>query len=161
MARLWFPTHPVDEHFFDAAPFRLAETFDIPRSAERVWAELTGENPLSWCRLLSKVTWTSPRPFGVGTTRTVQTVANAGVLEEYFFRWEEGRRKSFYVLEATVPLFRRFAEDYLVEPSGEDSCRFTWTIAVQPRAGTRPTNPVNRLVLSTLFSDTRRHYATG
>jgi hypothetical protein len=88
-------------------------------------------------------------------------VANAVVLHERFFRWEEGSRKSFYLLESSVPLFRRFAEDYLVEPSGENSCRFTWKIAIEPRAAVRPADPVNRMLLSTLFSDTRRHYARG
>jgi hypothetical protein len=158
LRRPWFATHPVDEEFFETAPFLLADTFEIPRSAAQVWAELTGENPLSWCRLLRQVTWTSPRPFGVGATRTVRTVGDASVLHERFFRWEEGHRKSFYVLESSLPLFRRFAEDYLVEPAGEGACRFTWTIAVEPRPAARPANPVNRVVLSTLFSDTRRHF---
>jgi hypothetical protein len=109
--------------------------------------------------VLSSVVWTSPRPFGVGTTRTTRTVGGASVLKEYYFRWEEGRRKSFYVTESNLPLFPRFAEDYLVEPSGETSCRFTWTVAIEPRAFLRPAGPVNRLLLGTLFRDTRRHYS--
>jgi hypothetical protein len=156
-----FSTQPVEESFFDAAPFRLAESFDIPRAAAQVWEELTGENPLSWCRLLRDITWTSPRPFGVGTTRTARMIGNASVLHERFFRWEEGHRQSFYVLEANLPAFRRFAEDYLVEPLSEAACRFTWTIAIEPRPATRPANPVNRLLLSTLFRDTRKHYGLG
>jgi hypothetical protein len=158
LKRPWFPTEPVDEEFFQTAPFLIADTFEIPRSAAQVWAELTGEHPLSWCRLLRDVSWTSPRPFGAGTTRTVRTVDGAGALRERFFRWEEGRRKSFYVLESSLPLFRRFAEDYLVEPSSETACSFTWTIAVEPRPFVRPADPVNRALLSTLFSDTRRHF---
>lgn len=153
-----FPTQPVQETFFDIAPLRLSETFEIPRTAARVWADLTAENPLSWCKLLKDITWTSPRPFDVGTTRTARTIGNASVLNERFFRWEEGRRQSFYVLESNVPFFRRFAEDYLVEPTSETACRFTWTIAIEPHPAARPTNPVNRLLLSTLFRDTRRHY---
>lgn len=47
------------------------------------------------------------------------------MLSERFFRWEEGRRQSFYVLKASSPLYRCFAEDYLVEPTSETSCRFT------------------------------------
>jgi hypothetical protein len=154
----WFPTQPVQETFFDTAPLRVAEAFDVPRPAAQVWEELTVDNPLSWCRLLRDITWTSPRPFGVGTTRTARTIGNANVLHERFFRWEEGRRQSFYVLEANVPFFRRFAEDYLIEPRSETSCRFTWTIAIEPHPAFRPANPVNRLLLSTLFRDTRRHY---
>jgi Polyketide cyclase / dehydrase and lipid transport len=158
MALRWFPTQPVEGTFFDTAPFRLAETFEVPRAAAQVWEELTGDNPLSWCRLLKNIAWTSPRPFGVGTTRTARTIGNASVLNERFFRWEEGRRQSFYVLESNLPVFRRFAEDYLVESTSEATCRFTWTIAIEPHPATRLANPVNRLLLSTLFRDTRRHY---
>ena len=55
-------------------------------------------------------------------------------------------------------MFRRFAEDYLVEPTGETSCRFTWVIAIEPRGAFRIANPVNGALLETLFADTRRHY---
>jgi hypothetical protein len=155
---LRFSCAPVDGSFFEVAPVRLADTFEVPRSASDVWGELTGERPLSWCRALRSVAWTSPRPFGVGTTRTVRTIANASVLNELFFRWEDGRRKSFYALASNVPAFRRLAEDYLVEPAGTDSCRFTWTIAFEPHPLARVANPLNRLMLSTLFRDTRMHY---
>ena len=158
MKHKWFPAQPVEETFFDTAPLRLAETFEVARPAARVWQDLTEDNPLSWCRILRDITWTSPRPFGVGATRTARTLGNATVLHEHYFRWEEGRRQSFYVLEANVPFFRRLAEDYLVEPVSETACRFTWTIAVDPHPAARLANPVNRVLLSTLFRDTRRHY---
>lgn len=161
MRRRWFPAKPVDESFFETAPFRLAEVFDIPRAAEQVWEDLTAEHPLSWCKVLRSIAWTSPRPFGVGTTRRAQTIGNAAVLDERYFRWEEGRRHSFYVLESSLPLFRRLAEDYLVEPTSDTSCRFTWTIAIEPYPLMRPADPVNRALLSTLFRDTRRHYGLG
>ncbi|MEA2425051.1 MAG: hypothetical protein QOH13_1461 [Thermoleophilaceae bacterium] len=156
MQRPWFSAQPVDESFFDNAPVRLSDTFDVPRPAAEVWSELTADNPLAWCRILRGITWTSPRPFGVGTTRTARSVG--GVIKERYFLWEEGRRKSFFVVEASAPLFRRFAEDYLVEPASESSCRFTWTIAFEPKPAARIANPANRLLLGTLLSDTRKHY---
>jgi hypothetical protein len=140
-----FPTQPVDEAFFETAPFRLTDAFDIPRPAAEVWEDLTVDNP---------------RPFGLGTTRTARTIGNASVINERFFRWEDGRRQSFYALDANLPVFRRFAEDYLVEPTSEAACRFTWTIAIEPRPAARLANPVNRLMLSTLFRDTHRHYGS-
>jgi hypothetical protein len=48
--------------------------------------------------------------------------------------------------------------DYLVEPTAASSCRFSWTIAIEPYALTRVADPANRLLLSTLLSDTHRHY---
>ena len=113
---------------------------------------------MSWCRALAGVTWTSPRPFGEGTTRTVRAPGGLLELREIYFRWEEGRRKSFYVSEVTLPLFRRFAEDYQVEQISPSSCRFTWTVASEAPPAARPANPVNALITKSLFRDTRRHF---
>lgn len=158
MRRPWFRCLPADEAFLDRAPLRLEERFEIARPAERVWADLTGEAPLSWCRILQSVEWTSPRPFDVGTTRTVRALWGANVLQEEYFRWEDGRRHSFFVVETTAPLFRRLAEDYLVEPTSESSCAFTWTIAVEQTPLGRLATPVNKRILESLFRDTRLHY---
>lgn len=158
MRRPWFKAEPVEEAFFETAPLRVAEAFEIPRPVADVWAELTADNPLAWCRILNRIEWTSPRPFGVGTTRTATSLGGTNVIREVFFRWEEGRRMSFYVTEASTPLFRRFGEDYLVEPTSDASCRFTWIIAAEPRPAARIASPVNRRLLGTLFRDTRRHY---
>jgi hypothetical protein len=160
MGRPWFDCRPVDEAVFDDAPLLMRGRFEVAKSGEEVWAELTAEEPLAWCRILQEVSWTSPRPFGVGTTRTVSALAGTNVLKERYFRWEEGRRHSFYVVEASAPLFSWLAEDYLVEPTAERSCVFTWTIAAQPRGRIgRLTAPVNRRLLASLFRDTRKHYA--
>lgn len=148
----------MDAAFFEDAPFLLRDAMVVPSSAERVWAELTADDPLSWCRILQRVTWTSPRPFGVGTTREVRALWGLNVFHERYFRWEEGRRHSFYVERASGPLFRRFAEDYLVEPLTDDTCRFTWTIAAQPRGIARFADRLNSMMLKTLFIDTRRHF---
>jgi Polyketide cyclase / dehydrase and lipid transport len=156
--RPWFKARPVEEDFFDSAPLLLREEFDIPHPAERVWGELTNDEPLAWCRILQAIDWTSRRPFGVGTTRTVHALGGLAVLRERYFRWEEGRRHSFTLEEATAPLFRGLAEDYLVEPTSDTSCRFTWTIAIEPHPIARIGNPMNKALLGTLFADTRKHY---
>src|SRR4051812_49234808 len=158
MERPWFACQPVDESFFASAPVRMSARFDVALPAAEVWDELTGERPLYWCRILQEVKWTSPRPFAVGTTREVKALWGANVLREHYFRWEEGRQHSFYVVEATAPLASRFAEDYLVEPTGEGSCRFTWTIAFAPKALALPGLPVTKALLRTLYTDTRDHF---
>jgi hypothetical protein len=158
LRRPWFKNDPVDDTFFGSAPVRLSDTFAIARPAAEVWDELTADRTLWWCRILDDVTWTSARPFGVGTTRTVRSLRGANTIKEHYFRWEEGRRKSFYVVEASAPLFKRFAEDYLVEPTAGDSCRFTWTIAYESRPSMRLGRPLNDRILGTLFTDTRKHY---
>jgi hypothetical protein len=158
LRRPWFKNEPVDETFFDTAPVRLTDTFEVARPAADVWGDLTADGTLWWCRITDEVRWTSPRPFGVGTTRTVKSLRGANVINEYYFRWEEGRRKSFYVVDASAPLFKRFAEDYLVEPVTDSSCRFTWAIAYESRPSMRLGRPLNDRILGTLLTDTRKHY---
>ena len=140
---------------------RLRAGFEIAMPAAKVWDELCADDALHWCRILDDVSWTSPRPFGVGTTREVKALAGTDKLREHYFLWEEGRRHCFYVVETTAPIVKSLAEDYLVEPRGEDSCRFTWTIAARPSPLGRPGGPVNRAILKTLFTDTARHYGLG
>jgi hypothetical protein len=155
-----FKLRPGDDEFLQSAPQRQVGVFEIPMPASRVWADLTSDYTLGWCRALRSVTWTSERPFGVGTTRTVKP-GPGFALGEVYFHWEEGRQKSFYIAEATLPLFRCFAEDYLVEELSPSSCRFTWTIASESQPAARPGNPINALITKSLFSDTRRHFAAS
>lgn len=158
MARRFFALQPTHAQFLDTAPKRYSDTMEVPHPAEKVWADLTSDNPLSWCKAIAGVTWTSPRPFGVGTTRDVKVLGGALVVREHFFRWEEGTRKSFSVTEASLPVFKRIAEDYIVEPLGPDRSRFTWVIAAEPSAAGRPGGPANALLFRKLFSDTRKHF---
>lgn len=89
-----FALSPFDDSFFESAPAVFREVFEIPLPAAEVWSELTGDNPFGWCTLVKRVAWTSPRPSGPGTTRTAWTLGGAFVIEERFFRWDEGRRSS-------------------------------------------------------------------
>lgn len=153
-----FTLDPADEHFLTSAPKRFVGTFDVPRPAADIWLDLVRDKSLDWCRVLSGARWTSPRPFGVGSTRDMPVGLGALVVHEKYFLWEEGRRKAFFVEAASLPLFKRFAEDYVVEETGAASCRFTWTIAAEPLPHTRPGAPVNALLAKSMFADTRRHF---
>lgn len=150
-------TQPADEAFLTSAPAIYRETFAIARPAAEVWAELVADDALHWCRLVS-TRWTSERPFGVGTTRRASVLGLLTVREHYFL-WEDGHRHAFYATGANLPLFRRLAEDYVVEPDGDDACRFTWTIAVEPSLAGRAGTPLNGLIFRSLFADTRKHFS--
>ena len=152
-----FACKPTDESFLATAPKRFEDSWEIPLPAAAVWADLTSDTPLHWCRALTKITWTSARPFGVGTTRTAK-VLGLIALQEEFIVWEEGRRKAFVGVQANLPLMTRIAEDYVVEPTGDGSCRLTWTIAVEPSAAGKPGSPLNAAIFKSLFKDTAKHY---
>lgn len=131
MAR-WYPLEPADDDFIASAPhvFRYQKRFAAPPA--KVWESLTSDESLTaWSSMIKELTWTSPRPFGVGTTREVLPPGGPRVRERYF-RWNEGHSHAFYVYESSLPLLRRFAEDYLVEPDG-DGTLFTWVVAMEPK----------------------------
>jgi polyketide cyclase/dehydrase/lipid transport protein len=128
----WYPLEPADDDFFTSAPHVFRYTKRFAATPKQVWEQLTSDVSLAaWGPAIKKVTWTSPRPYGVGTTRDV--VAPGGsTLRERYFRWDEGKSHAFYVYECSLPLFRRFAEDYIVEPDG-DQTSFTWTVAIEAK----------------------------
>jgi len=146
---------PVDESYFDLAPQRFSHSWSIAMPADAVWAELVSERPLHWIRGL-RIRWTSPRPFGVGTTRRAKTLGGLAVGDAYFFVWEEGGRQAFYFTRYNLPVFTSFAEDYVVEPVGTDGCRFTWRIALTPTPFGR--GPLNKLSFAYAFRATGRYF---
>jgi hypothetical protein len=146
----------VDETFLASAPSRFVETIEVALPADTVWAELTRDGTLDWCRGLN-ITWLSPRPFGVGTKRQAKLLGVLRVQEEYFV-WEEGRRMAFYVTSVRPPAYRRSAEDYLVETLGADRCRFTWTLAFDLTLLGKLNSPLSAPIIRRMFADTRRHF---
>ena len=130
----WHRLEPADASLFTPAPqlHRYSRRPDVP--PERVWESLASDESIAaWPMgpgLRIKLRWTSPRPFGIGTTREVG-LPSAMTVRERFFRWDEGKGYSFYVESANRPGIRRFAEDYAIEPATAGS-RFTWTIAIEP-----------------------------
>jgi len=150
-------TEPIDLSFFDSAPNVYEDQWDINVPADQFWPDLV-DNPLHWCRGL-KIRWTSPPPFGVGTTRHV-SVLGAIQADEHFFLWEEGVRFAFHFTRANVPLFKRFGEYYEVQPTGPNSCRFIWKMAGEPTLVGKAGGPINSLIFRSLFSDTARYVKT-
>lgn len=158
-----FALESADAGFLDTAPhvFRYEKHYDA--TPERVWESLQSDESLAaWGNTVGSVTWTSPRPFGVGTTREVGTGPTR--MHERFFRWDEGTGYSFYVYESNVPLFRRFAEDYRVEPDGTGT-RFTWVVAIEPvgplRLPLKALAPVLKAGFGRAASDGQKYFAAG
>jgi hypothetical protein len=146
----------VDEKFLASAPSRFVETIEIALPAETVWSELTRDGTLDWCRGLS-ITWSSPRPFGIGTERQAKLLGVLRVQEQYFI-WEEGRRMAFFVTAVRPAAYRRSAEDYLVEALAPDRCRFTWTLAFELTLLGKLNSPLSAPITNRMFADTRRHF---
>ncbi len=125
-------------------------TVELGWSPERVFAVFEdGESWPRWFRGIQRVEWTSPKPWGVGTTRTV-TLETLTAYER-FFCWEPGRRFSFHFAAASLPLFRSMAEDYLLEPLPGGRTRFQYTVAVDPGAALKLGAPLARKTFESMF----------
>jgi len=150
MSMWWYRLLESGDDFLAAAAFRYVNTIDIPTTPDEIWSALTADDTLvPWSPLVTDLRWTTPRPFGVGTTREV-TILKLVVARERYYRWEPGRRQTFSAVQATVPALRRLAEDYVLErtPSGS---RLVWTVALEPHPALRfilrLTNPVTARIL--------------
>lgn len=89
-----------------------------------------------WAMPIQKVEWTSPRPFGVGTTRTVSMMGGMEGYEE-FIAWEPGKRMAFTFVGSNKPATEKFLEDYRVEDLGDGSCKVQWYMAMETRGFSR------------------------
>ncbi len=142
----------VDEAFLATAPARFVDTVEIALPASAVWAELTRDGTLGWCRGL-EITWLSPRPFGVGTKRQARLFGALLRVQEEYFIWEEGRRMAFFVTAVRPPAYRRSAEDYVVDPLGPDRCRFTWTLAFDLTLLGKLNSPLSSAIIKRMFTE--------
>ena len=115
----WHPLLPCDETYFDTAPYVYRYPVELDVSPERVWEALTSDRSMAdWGLGIHSLRWTSPRPFGVGTTREIVLPGKVMAVREQFFRWEEGPASRSTEPRSTARCVARFAEDYLVEPTG-------------------------------------------
>jgi hypothetical protein len=132
-----FPCERVDLNFIDSAPFRFSNSVDLAITPEQLFEVLSdaGSWP-RWAKVITKVTWTSPEPRGVGTTRVVEM--RGGIVgNEEFLAWEPFTHMAFRFNECSTRSVAAFAEDYRVQviPGG---CRLTWTMAQKPAGPAKP-----------------------
>ncbi|MDX1890876.1 SRPBCC family protein [Mycolicibacterium sp. 050158] len=126
-----YPCERVDLGFVDRAPFRFVSTVDLTISPEQLF-EVLGDATSwpQWATVITNVTWTSPEPRGIGTTRTVHMRGNITGYEE-FLAWEPHSHMAFRFNESTSNAISAFAEDYRVVPT-EHGCHLTWVMAMKP-----------------------------
>jgi carbon monoxide dehydrogenase subunit G len=158
-----FPCERVGLDFIETAPFRFSNSVDLAITPEQLFEVLgDAESWPRWASVITKVTWTSPEPRGVGTTRTVKM--RGGIVgDEEFLAWEPFSHMAFRFNECSTRSVAAFAEDYRVEviPGG---CRLTWTMAQKPAGIARPAmvavGPLLNLGLRRFLRNLRRYTDT-
>ena len=135
----------VDHTFLDRAPVRVHAVIAIDCTPDELFRAFERED--AWRATLGLgVKWTSPKPYGVGTTRTI-TTPNGQDLDEVFVTWEDGKQMAFYIEGGSTGMFDAFFEDYAVKPLGEGRCMLTWRVGIRMRGISRLIGPLVGFVL--------------
>ena len=144
-----FSCQPVEADFLDTAPFCFFNQVELDATPAEVFAMFgDAEAWPQWFDEIRHVEWTSERPFGPGTTRIV--TLNTMKVYEHFFRWEEGRRLTFYFTGTGLPFARSFAEDYLLEEK-DGKTVFSWKVAWKPNLLLWFAWPIGKWMLGRMF----------
>ena len=113
-----------------------------------------------WATPIQKVEWTSPKPYQVGTTRSVHMMGGL-VGHEVFVAWERGERMAFTFVGASMDATEKFLEDYRVTDLGDGTCRVQWYMAMEVRGFSRYmmflTRPLMRFFNRRMFSNFRKY----
>jgi len=125
------PCERVDLDFVDHAPYRFVSAVDLAITPEQLFEVLADATSWPrWASVITNVTWTSPEPRGVGTTRTVHM--RGGITgDEEFLAWEPFTRMAFRFNESSTSSVAAFAEDYHIVPTA-NGCHLTWIMAMKP-----------------------------
>jgi hypothetical protein len=134
------------------------QIFDVFEDAH-AWTE--------WALPIEKVEWTSPKPFGVGTTRNVHMMGNMIGYEE-FVEWDRGRRMAFSFVGCNKNVTSKFLEDYRVKYIGKGNCQVEWYMAMEVNGFSRYmmflTRPIMRIANRRMFKKFKKYveaYAKG
>jgi len=121
----------VELDFFTNAPIRIVSEVTLPCSPASLFRCFEDADAWSeWVGVIEKVEWTSPRPFQVGTTRTVQMPGGMIAYEE-FLAWDEPRHMAFRFNQFNQKFLKAFGEDYKVTDLGNNRCRLVWTVGIE------------------------------
>ena len=136
------------EQIVKATPEQIFDVFED----EEAWTV--------WAFPIQRVEWTSPKPFGVGTTRSVYMMGELKVYEE-FVAWERGKRMAFTFVGASKDNPERFLEDYRVTDLGNGTCRVEWYMGMEKRGGVTWrdtfTRPIMTMVNRHMFRKFKRY----
>jgi carbon monoxide dehydrogenase subunit G len=155
-----YACRPVDDSFVDTAPVRLVNTVTVRASPEQIWAALEDASAWPrWATVIKNVEWTSPKPFGIGTTRTVTMTGKMTGFEE-FIAWDPYRRMGFRFNEASMNGVSAFAERYTLEPVSPETTQVTWVMAMAPKGISKAIVPLTQWPMRRAFGRMLTNFGT-
>ena len=132
----------VDTSFFDNTRNCYKAVVEISATPEQVFECFENAEAWSaWAPPITNVEWTSPKPFGLGTTRTVSMIAGM-VGEEVFIAWDYPKRMAFCFTACSRDMVESFAEDYAVTPLPNGKTQVVWSMAMAVKGAGNFTMPL-------------------
>lgn len=132
MTGIPYECRKIDLDFFDSAPIRIESSVDLPCTPECLFSCFEDADAWSqWVGVIERVEWTSPKPFRVGTTRSVEMPGGMVAYEE-FLAWDAPRHMAFRFNQFSQKFLKAFGEDYRVTDLGNGRCRLVWTVGIDP-----------------------------
>ena len=122
----------VDANYAKNAPVSAVAVVEVNASAEQVFEAFEdAEAWPAWAPPITDVEWTSAKPYGLGTTRTVTMVGMVG--DETFIAWDYPKHMAFCFTHCSEKLVKSFAEDYVVTELANGKTRVEWTMGMTPQ----------------------------
>ena len=147
-----FPCEPVGLDLIGTARFVSTNSVDLSIDPGQLWQVLADEESWPHWSYVTRMTWTSPRPLRIGSTRAIKTRVGGHVIDEVI-TWNPHSHLAFRVNATSADTEGASVEEFRIEPTSQ-GCRLTWTLAHDPK------NPplLARLVAGRVMNSKYRQY---
>ena len=157
----YFDCTKVGVEFLEQTPNLFVAEEIVKASPEQIFDVFEDAYPWTvWAMPIQKVKWTSPKPFGVGTTRSVYMLGGM-VGHEEFVEWQRGKRMAFTFVGCNKNATEKFIEDYRVTDLNDGSCKVEWLMAMETRGFSKYfmflTRPLMRFANRRMFKKFKRY----
>ena len=127
-----YPCTQVSTDYFSDVKKAFVSTIEVDATPEQIFASFEDADDWpKWAPPITHVEWTSPKPFGIGTTRRVTMIGMVG--DEVFIAWDYPKNMAFCFTHSSQALVQSFAEDYKVTPLPNGKTEVVWTMAMTPK----------------------------
>lgn len=138
-----FKLQPCPSDFAQAAKFTFDNEAILAGSPEQVFDVVSSiDHERSWFPDFKDAHWVTPEPPGEGATRDYRLTYMR--LMEHFTVWRRGEQLTFWVSECSLPLVRRFFEDYTFSAAENGRTKLRWRVAYEPNRILQPLHPLVR-----------------
>jgi uncharacterized protein YndB with AHSA1/START domain len=137
-----FSLRREDLSFAERAPVVVRAEVSVPASPAEVWPAFAGAPAwVDWFTGMKDAHYTSPAPYGVGSTRSVRVMGLEA--DETILAFDPGKRFAFRVDAANLPMLRALVEIVTLEADGAGT-RVVYRQALEAKPWLRPLLPLLR-----------------